>query len=250
MLKFFRKIRQQLVDTGQTKRYLLYAFGEILLVVIGILIALQINNWSEDRKEFAQELEITAELYAELDRNLIYSKAEIKDVEERLQALQDLFAFTAVDKPNISYEQFNYLFARSSSYQEYTPINNKVRKILALEEFEFSQSRVLYDELLVYSSSLQSVEEYYRLIVDTWKMVNQPFLVQEYPLRNFYWIPEKLRKSKHTIDHLVLLNNRKFESLLAAMYADVDGYHQRLLKNVEKIKSLKGVIEKEYAEIF
>lgn len=46
MLKFFRKFRQELVNQGQVKNYLLYAIGEILLVVIGILIALQINNWN------------------------------------------------------------------------------------------------------------------------------------------------------------------------------------------------------------
>ena len=44
MIKFFRKIRQKLINEGNLKRYLLYAFGEILLVVIGILIALQIND--------------------------------------------------------------------------------------------------------------------------------------------------------------------------------------------------------------
>ncbi len=249
MLKLFRKIRQGLLQEGNFQKYLIYALGEILLVMIGILLALQINNWSEDRKKLAQEQEIAAELYNELDHNLSYSKKELKNVEARLQALQELFTLTAADKPNIAYDQFNYLYARGSSYQEYTPIRNKVRKILELEEFEFSKSTVLYDELLVYSSSLQSVEEYYRLIVDTWKTVNQPFLVEEYPLRNFYWIPEELRKSKYTIDHLALLNNRKFESLLAAMYADVDGYYQRLLDNMEKIKSLKLIIEKDYAEI-
>jgi len=50
MIKFFRKIRQQLLAEGAVKKYLLYAIGEILLVVIGILIALQINNWNEQQK--------------------------------------------------------------------------------------------------------------------------------------------------------------------------------------------------------
>jgi hypothetical protein len=50
MLKFFRKIRQNLLSEGKTGKYLKYAFGEIILVVIGILIALQINNWNENRK--------------------------------------------------------------------------------------------------------------------------------------------------------------------------------------------------------
>ena len=49
MLKFFRRIRRKLLDEGSLKKYLVYAIGEILLVVIGILIALQINNWNNDR---------------------------------------------------------------------------------------------------------------------------------------------------------------------------------------------------------
>jgi len=50
MIKFFRKIRQDLLSDGKNRRYLKYAIGEIILVVIGILIALQINNWNEQRK--------------------------------------------------------------------------------------------------------------------------------------------------------------------------------------------------------
>lgn len=50
MIKFFRKIRQKLLNKNKIGKYLLYAIGEIILVVIGILIALQINNWNEERK--------------------------------------------------------------------------------------------------------------------------------------------------------------------------------------------------------
>lgn len=56
MIKFFRKIRQNLLSQGRTGKYLKYAIGEIVLVVIGILIALQINNWNQERIE-SEELE-------------------------------------------------------------------------------------------------------------------------------------------------------------------------------------------------
>lgn len=49
MLAFLRKIRQSLIDSGATRRYLLYAVGEILLVMIGILLALQVNEWNQTR---------------------------------------------------------------------------------------------------------------------------------------------------------------------------------------------------------
>jgi len=50
MVPFFRKIRKQLADDNRPLKYLRYAIGEIALVVIGILIALSINNWNEKRK--------------------------------------------------------------------------------------------------------------------------------------------------------------------------------------------------------
>jgi len=58
VIKFLRKIRQRLLSENKFSKYLLYALGEIILVVIGILIALQINNWNEERKNKIQELKI------------------------------------------------------------------------------------------------------------------------------------------------------------------------------------------------
>jgi hypothetical protein len=50
MIKLFKKIRQNLLLENKTSKYFKYAIGEIVLVVIGILIALQINNWNENKK--------------------------------------------------------------------------------------------------------------------------------------------------------------------------------------------------------
>ena len=55
MIKFFRKIRFRLMSENKTGKYLKYALGEILLVMIGILLALQVNNWREDRAILKQE---------------------------------------------------------------------------------------------------------------------------------------------------------------------------------------------------
>ncbi|MCL6257710.1 hypothetical protein M3O96_01330 [Aquiflexum sp. TKW24L] len=58
MIKFFRRIRQKLLAEGNLRRYLIYAFGEILLVVIGILLALQINDWNQNRLNAKEERRI------------------------------------------------------------------------------------------------------------------------------------------------------------------------------------------------
>ena len=54
MITLLRKIRRSLIESGSARKYLLYAIGEIALVVIGILIALQINNWNERVKQQTQ----------------------------------------------------------------------------------------------------------------------------------------------------------------------------------------------------
>lgn len=70
MLKFFRSIRKRLVAQGKVKNYLLYAAGEILLVVVGILLALQVNNWNEAGKRQKLVSRITKTLNDETTANL------------------------------------------------------------------------------------------------------------------------------------------------------------------------------------
>lgn len=67
MIKFFRRIRQHLISESKFSKYLFYAFGEIVLVVIGILIALQINNWNENRKLQNEELSLLEEVKGNLE---------------------------------------------------------------------------------------------------------------------------------------------------------------------------------------
>ena len=66
MFTFLRKIRRSLVDNDSTRKYIFYALGEIALVVIGILIALQVNNWNENRKARKDELIYLKNLNIEL----------------------------------------------------------------------------------------------------------------------------------------------------------------------------------------
>ena len=74
MIKFFRHIRKSLIEKNQMGKYFKYAIGEIILVMIGILLALQVNNWNENRKYRAQE----KNLLIGLKQDLIESKKEIE----------------------------------------------------------------------------------------------------------------------------------------------------------------------------
>lgn len=96
MINFFRKIRKRLLEENKISKYLLYAIGEIVLVVIGILIALQINNWNERKK-----LDETTQVYYQ-------------------QLIKDL----ATDKTYIS-EKIDMYSGRTSRYNSYKEMYKK-----------------------------------------------------------------------------------------------------------------------------
>jgi hypothetical protein len=70
MIKFFRHFRQRFISEGKTNKYLLYALSEIILVVVGILIALQINNWKENQKLRNQEITYLNNLKGDLETQI------------------------------------------------------------------------------------------------------------------------------------------------------------------------------------
>tara|TARA_R110000868_G_scaffold366839_1_gene629773 strand:- start:16204 stop:16554 length:351 start_codon:yes stop_codon:yes gene_type:complete len=88
-MRLFAKIRRTSINSGRLKSYLLYAFGEILLIVIGILIAWKINDLNEIRKNRVVELKIYDSPYEELNLNLKVLNVAIiqySDVVQRLEA--------------------------------------------------------------------------------------------------------------------------------------------------------------------
>ena len=86
MIKIFRHIRKELMKTGKTGKYFKYAIGEIILVVIGILIALQVNNWNEQKKQNRLEKEYYCRLLEDTQQDLEQVNHFIKASEDRLAA--------------------------------------------------------------------------------------------------------------------------------------------------------------------
>ncbi|MCJ7468017.1 MAG: DUF6090 family protein [Maribacter sp.] len=108
MIKFFRKIRFDLMEKNKTGKYLKYAFGEIVLVVIGILIALQINNWNEERKERILEREIYENLLTDIQEDLITLKERTALSMSETKALYD-FVHNAYNIQKTSQDYINLL---------------------------------------------------------------------------------------------------------------------------------------------
>jgi len=125
MIKFFRRIRRRLLSENKISRYLLYAIGEIILVVIGILIALSINNWNENRitnakgrailtsllddfeyNKFTLEnaIEINYKMISLLETNLHYIG---KNADEIDQEMKDELSFASSWKPGVNIGTLN-----------------------------------------------------------------------------------------------------------------------------------------------
>ena len=118
MIKFFRNIRQKLIKEGKTANYLKYAIGEIVLVVIGILIALQVNNWNENRKYSEEKIEFLTGIRNELELDSKKADTLIKIYKQRLSY------FNMVDSTYHLHDLDRVELADSSDVLDYDKLMN------------------------------------------------------------------------------------------------------------------------------
>lgn len=137
MLKFFRRIRQKLVIEGNLRRYLIYAIGEILLVVIGILIALQVNNWNEERRDNRTLISI-------LENEKISIAIEIEKEETQVQLIKGwidtvLNAQIIIEEVDVPTPQHQKVLVKAFEVLYYLGL--RTRKIEHLQSLSQSISR-------------------------------------------------------------------------------------------------------------
>lgn len=101
MIKFFRRIRHQLLSENRFSKYLLYAIGEIILVVIGILIALQINNWNETRKTNEKIRNSLLALKSDLSQDTLLISERLPFINEQYELNESLRARVAHSKATV-----------------------------------------------------------------------------------------------------------------------------------------------------
>ncbi len=127
MIKIFRKIRQNLLKEGKNGEYVKYALGEIVLVVVGILLALQIDGWNEANKERAAEIIYMENIKADLQLNLVSLKEFIEARETTIKSVEILMDYfnqrIPLDENNFNFhilEVMNWypFVQQSNTYQE------------------------------------------------------------------------------------------------------------------------------------
>ena len=128
MIKFFRKIRYDLMEKGKTSKYLKYAIGEIVLVMIGILLAIQANNWNINRTAKTELNQSLNKLLIELNQDTETLNREIEENTIMISAL-DSCLIILKEPEKYTFEKFEKLFI----YSNYT------------NSFEFT--RVTFDAL-------------------------------------------------------------------------------------------------------
>ena len=122
MINFYRKTRKKLADENRFIKYWRYAIGEIVLVVIGILIALQINNWNEDKKARATELYVLQEILNNLNEDaVILDDIILHRTQTKLAIanMQNYLNYQTIDKDTLERDLVNFL-----TFERYFPINH------------------------------------------------------------------------------------------------------------------------------
>jgi len=160
MIKIFRHIRKQMLSKNKFSKYLLYAIVEIILVVIGILIALQINNWNENKKQIKKEEKVLLQFKNELNEDLSIldmiitsNKFVIKSCNELIKHLENNMPYN--DSLSLYFDRWaspNVLEFNSSTYQNLTTIgpelirNENLRNsILKLYNFSYEKAKTYND---------------------------------------------------------------------------------------------------------
>ena len=121
MFKFFRNIRQSLLMKDKISKYYKYAFGEIILVVIGILIALSINNWNEARKNRIEQLILINNIIEDLRLDSIHINKSLSEVGNQKRLVDDLISKSLDNEKKLNYQLIGLL--RFSS--DFRPISQR-----------------------------------------------------------------------------------------------------------------------------
>ncbi len=259
MIKLFRKIRKNLLEEGKTTKYFKYAIGEIILVVIGILIALQINNWNELRKDLSKEQKILIELKSQFKDNLV--QLEDKIHQRKLIIKSSKRALDLMDaKTLVAMDTLTAILSPLILAPTFDPIDNE---IMTAENLQLIRNDSLRHYLTTFSSGIVDFKDQESEWVDIYRNIIVEHLIDLGISRNiqisFFKSQDNLSflNDKTMIEDIKLsgsttlpaveeiLSDKKLEGILASAVTlniglnwESDGYRK-------KIKTILNLIKKE-----
>jgi hypothetical protein len=221
MIKFFRTIRRELMEKGKTGKYFKYAIGEIILVVIGILIALQINNWNEQRKDSVAETNLLIGLQNEFKINLEKIESAIDTNQKNTDAC---FRITEMIRGNLLEKQTDKLdsllgrLGVLASFDARRAVTDEIINSGKLDILKNDPLRVLITR---WPAQLEEAKEDIGFTVNNYNNNLMPFLINNFPLANAeitkQWENKNIRMYSDTSNfrtNFSELNMMKLESVI------------------------------------
>lgn len=179
MKRLFATIRRRLLEGGQTGKYLKYALGEIVLVMIGILLALQVNNWNEARKERRQGELLRQNIYREFVQNQQLLDTVVLQNQQAFEANLSLIELIGTDATGLARHNLDSLLYNALLSESYLPSKNTVDDALSSSRIDLIGNDALKNTLLRWGTQLDLIKTY-KSIQNDWQ--NQQLI----PLMNRY----------------------------------------------------------------
>lgn len=205
MIHFFRRIRRQLLGDNKFTKYLIYAIGEIFLVVIGILIALQINNWNEEKKLHKREVSLLRELRSNLEVNVANLNNDISLQQKSYRDILKIIEYADQRKP---YHDSLPRFLQEASYAPDVILTASAFETLKSTGLELIRSDTLRKSIITlfelhYPFLMQETK---RLEDQVWPAVVVPLYQRHFRSVDNTWVPN---------DYEAWLNDAEFFNMLS-----------------------------------
>ena len=158
MLKFFRNIRHQLLSANKFTKYMAYAIGEIVLVVIGILIALQINTWNEEKKNNRLEADYYCRLLEDVQQDKEQIGALVRSAELRLKASNQAVRLLMEDAPRKVEVGQQIALAIKAIYADFKPNNSAFEDLKSGANISIIDDKDIIKALNTYFNNVESLK--------------------------------------------------------------------------------------------